>query len=280
MKRRTQLLVSAGLVVAMGGAAVGGIASTASARPKAAVATVPKATTPVTTVSFTFNASVGLAKNINVAVTGSGQADFTNHLASASITLPAGVAKFIPGAGSGPEVINIVLSGNTLYVEVPGLSRLTGTPWISLTLPAQATSVLPHGFATVASFLGNVNEILNFARSHGAKVTALGSSMVDGQSVTGDQITANLHGVHLGAQLFTAASGDLVKAALQAGKGSKLSLTASVDLSGYGAPVSITVPPSSQVKAIPLSVIKGVLGGLVHKGGFLHMGAVHHAKAA
>ena len=35
-----------------------------------------------------------------------------------------------------------------------------------------------------------------------------------------------------------------------------LDLTATVDFAGYGSPVTITVPPPSQVKAIPLSTVK------------------------
>jgi hypothetical protein len=36
-----------------------------------------------------------------------------------------------------------------------------------------------------------------------------------------------------------------------------------VNFSNYDAPVTITVPPPSEVKAIPLSVITNVLGGLL-----------------
>jgi hypothetical protein len=275
MKVHTRLLVSGGLVVAMAGAAVGSVATSASAHPKVKAAALPVASSPVTTTSFTFSASVsGLAKNATVGVTGSGQADFTNHLASVSITLPAGVAKFIPGSGSGPVVVNVVLSGGTVYAQIPGLSMLTGEPWISLALPSGATSVLPHGYATVASALGNVNEILNFATSKHAKVKGLGPSTVDGQSVTGDQITGAIKGVHIGVDLFTGSSGDLVRAQASIGKGS-LGAKAQIDFSGDNSPVSITVPPSSEVKAIPLSLVERVLGSFAHKAG--HHKAAHKA---
>jgi hypothetical protein len=37
-------------------------------------------------------------------------------------------------------------------------------------------------------------------------------------------------------------------------------VTATVDLSGYGTAVTITVPPSSEVKAVPYSAVAKVFG--------------------
>ncbi len=37
-----------------------------------------------------------------------------------------------------------------------------------------------------------------------------------------------------------------------------------MNFTGYDAPVTITAPPPSEVKAIPLSVVTSVLGGLLH----------------
>jgi hypothetical protein len=74
--------------------------------------------------------------------------------------------------------------------------------------------------------------------------------------------------------LFTGSSGDLVRAQARIGKGS-VAATAQIDFSGYNSPVSITVPPSSQVKAIPLSLVERVLGSFAHKAG--HHKAGHKA---
>ncbi|MGH9018263.1 MAG: hypothetical protein ACRDY1_11000 [Acidimicrobiales bacterium] len=61
------------------------------------------------------------------------------------------------------------------------------------------------------------------------------------------------------------AAGQLVQGNIDvAGTGQKAAgLTASVDLSGYGAPVTITVPPSSEVRPIPASLVADVFGKLL-----------------
>jgi hypothetical protein len=152
------------------------------------------------------------------------------------------------------------------------LAGLVGEPWISVALPASAASAVPGGFDTVASALGNVNEIVAFATAHHAKVTSLGSSTVDATSVTGNRIMARVTGLKVGATVWADAAGRLVQASVTAGKGGGqrgLSLSATVDLSGYGDPVTITVPPPSQVRAVPYTLVAQFLGQFL-KG--LHLG--------
>jgi hypothetical protein len=101
------------------------------------------------------------------------------------------VAKLIPGGSAAPEVINAVLSGGTVYVQVPSLASLIGEPWISVTLP---TKVLAHAaiLTKVAAALGDVNAIDSFAQAHHATVTSLGTAMVDGVDATGTKFVATL----------------------------------------------------------------------------------------
>ena len=100
--------------------------------------------------------------------------------------------------------------------------------------------------------------------SHHAAVHSLGSSTVDNTSVTGSRITAHVKGLNIAATLWADSSNRLVQASVRATTHRSLGISAVVNFSGYGAPVTITVPPSSQVKAIPLSVVTTVLGGLLH----------------
>jgi hypothetical protein len=246
------------------------VESTASARPKRHNTAALAVASPATTVSFTFSAHVSGLTKTAVSLTGSGQADFVNDALSATVEVPGSLARLIPGGNASGEAVDLVLSGGTVYAEVPGLSTFTGTPWISVALPASATSAIPGLFTEVAGALGNVNEILSFATAHHAKVTSLGSSTVDSTAVTGDQISARYDGVRIGARLWTATSGDLVQAVVGIGQGAHGAL-ATVNLSGYGAPVTITVPSPSLVKAIPLSLVESVLGGLLSKA---HLGAL------
>ena len=278
--RRVKWLASLGLVATLGVGSATVLAPSASAKARhhVHVHTAPlTATAPVTTASFTFSVGVsGIGKSLGtINLSGSGQADLVNDAVSASVTLPASVASLIPGGSGGPETINAVLSGGTVYVQIPSLATLLGKPWISLALPSSATTAIPGIFTTVGGALGDVNAILTYAQSHHAKVQSLGSSTVDGTSVTGSQVTAHVKGLKLSATLWANSSDQLVQAKVNATAGRHISISAVVDLTGYGAPVTITVPDPSLVRAIPLSVVTSVLGGLLHN---VHFGLGHGAK--
>jgi hypothetical protein len=279
--RRVKWLGSLGLVVALGAGAASALATGAAAKPRSVTAQV--VTAPVKTATFDFTLSIsGIGKHMGaVTLAGTGQADFVNDAVSVSVTLPAGVAKLIPGGSASPEVVNAVFSGGTVYLNVPSLASLVGDPWVSVALPSSAATGLPGIFTQVGSALGNVNEILAFARAHHATVTALAPSTVDGTSVTGSQITAHLKGLHISATLWADSSDRLVQAVVNAGKGASASgsgLSATVNLSGYDAPATITAPLPSQVRSIPLSVVTGVLGPLLHPA-HLHFGGAHFSSA-
>ncbi len=87
-------------------------------------------------------------------------------------------------------------------------------------------------------------------------------------------------GPTISATLWANSSDQLVQADLTASASTKkhqLGVTASLDLSGYGDPVTITVPPSSQVKAIPFATVESVIGSFLPGGGHGgHHG--HHPK--
>jgi hypothetical protein len=259
-------------VVGMG--ATLGPAGSAGASSRSARSSHLEAATVVTTTSFTFNASIS-GPSSSVTVTGTGQADFTTQAASFSVDLPAGVAKLIPGGTAAPETINAVLSGGTVYVQVPSLASLVGEPWISVALPGK---VLAHAaiLTKVAAALGNVNAIAGFAQAHHATVTSLGSATVDGVDATGTKFVATLshkgEGRTVTASVWADSSDQLVQANISipagAAKGS-LGVTATANFSGDNAPVTITVPPSSEVKAIPFSTVARLFrkgGHRIHRG--------------
>lgn len=276
--RRVKWLASLGLVATLGVGSATALAPSASAKARHHhhVHTAATSTGPVTTASFTFTVGVsGIGKSLGtINLSGSGQADFVNDAVSANVTLPASVAKLIPGGSGGPETIDVVLSGGTVYVQIPSLATLLGEPWISVALPSSATTAIPGIFTTVGGALGDVNEILTFAQSHHASVHSLGSSTVDGTSVTGSRVTAHVKGLKIEALLYANSSDQLVQAKVNAAV-RHIGISAVVDLSGYDAPVTITVPPSSQVRAIPLSVVTSVLGGLLHN---VHFGLGNGVK--
>ncbi|HTZ09670.1 MAG TPA: hypothetical protein VMB72_11385 [Acidimicrobiales bacterium] len=275
MTRRTKVLAAAAVVVAAAGVSGGGLASGAFARSRPVVQD-SASSAPVTSASFSFTLSLtGLTRHGTVAVSGTGQVDFADDAVSAAVTLPASVASLIPGGSDSPTTIDAVLSGGTVYAEIPGLATLVGEPWISVALPSSVTSGIPAGFSTVAGALGDVNEILTFARSHHAKVVSLGSGTVGTTPASVFGIGGRLDGIRLGAKLWADGSGRLVQASVQAA-GHGFSVSGTVDLTDYGAPVTITAPAPSQTRAIPLSLVESVLGKLLHNG---HLGRFL-AKAA
>jgi hypothetical protein len=102
-------------------------------------------------------------------------------------------------------------------------------------------------------------------------VTSLGTSTVDGVTATGHKIATTVaHGkAAVTADLWADSSDRLVQADAQVAVTAKkhhADITASLDLSKYGAPVTITAPPSSQVKVIPLSTVESFLGKDLHIG--------------
>ena len=271
MKRRpsTKWLAVIGVVGAVAVGTTLGLVDAAGASSGAAKP-IKSVSSPVTTASFTFSVSVTGLTASAVTVTGSGQADLAGHAVALAVDLPATVAKLIPGGSASPETVDAVLSGSTVYVEIPSLASVIGEPWISISLPSKASSALPGVFAKVASALGNVSSIIDFAHAHKAAVTSLPSAIVDGVQATGTKVVATVskkHGAHtVTADVWADASGRLVQGVVTASGGSTGSVgaTATVNVTGYGLPVTITVPPPSEVKAIPLSTIEMVLGN--HRG--------------
>jgi hypothetical protein len=272
-------LVDLGTVGALGVAATFGLVSAAGASSGATHPVGHTTEGPVTTASFSFSASVTGLTPSAVTVTGTGEADFTTDAVSLAVDLPAVVAQLIPGGSASPEVINAVLAGGTVYLEIPSLASTLGDQWISVALPSKATAAVPGVFTKVASALGDVNAIVGFARSHHATVTSLRTATVDDVSATGSKIVATLSHRHTShtvtASVWADSSDRLVQGTMTTSgttrKGA-FGLTVTADFSGYGAPVTIPVPPPSQVKAIPYSTAAMFLGRL----GKFHHHSRHH----
>jgi hypothetical protein len=254
--------VALGATLGVAGAA--GAAGATSTRAR----TTTHAAGRVATTSFNFSVAVN-----GLTVTGSGHADFKNDSVSLSVDVPAVVAKLIPGGSASPEVINAVEIGGTVYLEVPSLASTVGKPWISVALPAKAKTTGKGGLSKVAGALGDVSAIVQFAQSHNATVTPLKSAIVNGVSSTGTQIVAKLS--HNGgsstvtATLWADSSDRLVQANVAASgalKAGTVGVNATVNFTDYGGPVTITAPPASEVRAIPISTVEAFLGKF-HLGG-------------
>lgn len=246
----------------------GGSAGAATTSPKAAV---HHAASPASTVAFDFQVTVTGLTASAVTVTGKGVADLAGNTAALTVTLPAAVVALLPGGLTGPEVVKAVLSGGTVYLNIPSLATLAGKPWISIALPGSVTAVLPRVFSTIATALGDVNAVVAFAQAHGATVTSLGTLRVNGTRATGYGIAATVNrgaaGGTLTAALWKASSGNLVQASVQAqgtGTASAYGLSATANFRRYGVPVTIPLPPASKVRAVPFSLVVQLLQQYLH----------------
>jgi hypothetical protein len=261
-----------GIGTVVGLAGMAGASGPSRAAPRSHARTESKtagheSTGAVTTAHLNFSVALtGLASGA-VTVTGSGQADLRNHAVSLDVNIPAALATLIPGGSATPETVQVVLSGDTVYADIPGLASLIGEPWISVALPSKTAAHRGADGTKLASEFGNVEAIVAFAQAHHATVTSLGSANVDGVPATGHKIVATLSpkgGVHtVTASLWSGASDRLLQADLTTSTTTPVGpvgISAVVDLTGYGAPVTISVPPPSQVKAVPLSMVEMLLG--------------------
>lgn len=256
MQMKSRMVASIGLGAILGLGGTFGLVGAASAA-------------PVSTANFNFSVSLSGLGSAPVTVAGTGKFDSTDNEASLTVNLPAAVAARIPGGTATPEVVNAVLAQGTIYLDVPSLQTLVGATWISVSLPSKSASEVSGIFTKVASAIGNVHSIVTFARSHQAKVTTLPTTTIDGVTATGNQIVATLKKMTITASVWADSSGRLVQgdvATSVPAKKNTIGVTASVNLSGYGDPVTITVPPSSEVKAIPFSMVKSFLGAALHHG--------------
>ena len=223
----------------------------------------------VSTASFDFSVSLSGLTSSPVTLTGTGQADTANDEVSVTVHLPSAVAALLPGGTAAPEDVNAVLAQGTIYLNVPSLQARLGAPWISLALPSKSASGLSGIFSKVASAVGNAKSIVAFAQSHHATVTPLPTSTIDGVTATGNHIVATDKRATITASLWADSSDQLVQAdvtASVAARNKTIGVTATINLSGYGDPVTITVPPASQVKAIPFSTVASFLGARFHHG--------------
>ena len=255
MKAKSRLAASIGVGGILGLSATVGLVGGATAA-------------PVSTASFNLSVSLSGVTSSPVTITGTGQADSINHEVSVTVTLPAAVAARIPGGTATPEVVSAVLAGGTIYLNVPSLQSRIGAPWISVTLPSKPASKVSTILSKVASAIGNVNSIVKFARSHHATVTPLPTSTIDGVTATGNHIVAAHKQRTITANLWADSSDQLVQANVMTSTATKkktIGVNATINLSGYGNPVAITIPPGSQVKAIPFSTVESFLGAAFHQ---------------
>ncbi len=255
--------VVAGVVLGLGGS-----------RPTAAAAAVvreaSRTTLAASSSDLTITGSV-VANGQTLSLSGSGALDFIRR--TSQIDLAANGA-------SVSTTDDEIIAGDQAYVSFTSGSTsistlVPGKSWLAVPLPAAASpSSGPGG-------LVNVVGALQLLQSQGATVTSLGASTIDGTAVTGYRVSLSTSTL-LAAARQAIATEHLPAAeaavALQAVRTMSMSLTVwadganllrrmdltvsettngtaldesmQIDLSNFGTPVSVTVPPTSAVATL------------------------------
>jgi hypothetical protein len=288
--RRSTLTIAVALIlaaVAAMAAVVTGGAGASGSKAGAATTPSPKTLPAVQTVAFTVSATLTNGATTHTLLTGNGAADFTNGEGTTTLTIPAlsgllGSNDTVNAVWQGTNLylevpaLSAFLGGKS-WVEVslagvPGISSLSSTVQSYLSDPSKLAGVVTSLGGTVTDLgpqsngtteyqatipvAGIVSDLKHSAHQHGTKVKGssikpfvkdlhqLGSPTITADAwVAGNgqltQVSVTVHLGHAAAALGSTIPG--------AGAGSVLTLT--VGLS-YGAPVSVTVPPASDVASL------------------------------
>jgi len=267
--RRRRVVLTAGAVavvaVAAIGVAVGTSGSTATppaGPPTTVVLDAIHSTLGAKTADLHLTMSMQLPGAGTVTASGDGQEDFSNNASEIAVSyhgLPA-VEGFQITARN---------TGGTMYMSMPQISQLVpGKSWVSATV-AGASSLAPGS--------SNPADMLQVLANQGDVVTPLGTSDVDGATVSGYHVVIpaavlqrRLHQADLPAgvaqsaasvfgsgglsmDLYVDTSGMLRRLTMDMHltvSGRSITAIVTEDTSNFGVPVSITAPPADQVMSL------------------------------
>ena len=294
-----------------GSAASGSGADIASTSPSGAahgsLAASAAASASASSVSFTVSATETTPSSTTTLLQGNGSADLAKGVGRLTASVP-GLSSVL-GVGSQSSV-DVISDGTNVYLNIPGVSTLTGgKSWVETSLAGLGSLTGSSASSLSLSTLANPSEAFHTLGSLGSPVTDEGTVTLNGEQVTEYQATVNIADVASRLAQGSDASGAAAKAIQKLGIPTvpvtawvghdgllrQLSLTADVShaslggllgalgsgsstaaagttvsvilgLSHYGDPVSVSVPPASDVTNLNdiASSLKGVaaqLGG-------------------
>jgi len=271
--RRLALVGALSAVVVAGGAL--GVTTLGS---KSAVSPTKAVLTAASTTQHLRSAHVSMTETVTggsgsgaITATGIGAVDFSAREASLTMSVEG-------------EHLSVLGSDGNLFVSVPQISQLfPGKSWVSVPVGNNSSAV---GGALSG---GDPTQMLQFLASQGNSVSPIGSSTIDGVPVEGYSVLINKAAV--GAQLK---SSGLPSSAVQAGEQflegegpitykvyvdsdnqlraidfamavlgtSGVSVSARMTLSDFGVPVSLTLPPASDVVSYEQFLYASVAAGV------------------
>jgi hypothetical protein len=254
-------------------AAVAGPASAGARHPKPSVTSPKEPTQHPTTASYSFSATLsGLPGSSGpVTIQGTVAADLVGGSAEITATLPNGIGPL--GAGT----LDVILSGQTIYLSAPGISTLTGgRPWASITMPAGVVhGVLGKADDKARQIVGDVPGLVSWLTTHPAGhpfATVTGTSTTAAGTTTSMLVSIDRRDgrtpkpagsstlpTSVPVSVTADAQGRLVGATGSITIGG-LTISGSLASTGFDAPLSITPPSTDQTFAVPPFVL-GMMGG-------------------
>jgi hypothetical protein len=279
-RRRRTTLVTGLAVAAVVVAAVAGVGAYevfgghGSASASEAISTAAAQSLNQKTVTMSMQMDI-TAAGMHEHVTGNGAFDFDAQQGTMTLSIPL---------GGQATIEQLILDGQTAYVSLPPGLQPAGKHWVSMDTSevGSSTNALGSGF----SQFDDPGALLQRLQSQGGTITPLGPTTHDGTSVTAysvslpsSQLEKGLAQAGLPAALKQFASGlslpDITMKVYVAPDGllrgidipitfgilgQSLSEDFQMNFSDYGAPVTVTPPPSNEV--VPFSQLMGGLGGL------------------
>ncbi len=217
-------------------------------------------------VALTYSGSITVNGD-SIPLTGTGLASLSSHIESSTLSF---------SADNEAVQETVLMSGTSEYMEMTENGQnivqqlLPGKQWVQLDLAGAPTSTQ----SGTTSVLGQ----LQLLTEEGNKVVPLGSSSVDGQAVTGYQVTLTAKAIQAAEKRLSAEDGaptQLMKSMIEsmanqppvlklwigsnhllvresvslsiALAGESVSGAVNVDFSNYGGPVTVSVPSSSVI---------------------------------
>ncbi len=208
-----------------------------------------------------------VAIDVKVSTPGLGQIQGSSGVGDFDLAKNQGtLALSVPGVPPPGDEQQLVFDKKTVYVNLGSeLSAvLPGKTWLSAEVlqMGSATQSVGTSLSGFERMVGNPSGSLRQLKGQGTKVVSLGNSTFDGTSVQGYTVTLSSEDVNRTADLVPAShttetvyiADGLIKAIVipttQSIGGQLLNQNTFIVLSNYGAPVTVTTPPSSQVATI------------------------------
>ncbi|HLX47086.1 MAG TPA: hypothetical protein VKS82_02025 [Streptosporangiaceae bacterium] len=171
-------------------------------------------------------------------------------------------------ASSRTVTLDEITAGNTLYIKTASLAVATGKPWAAVPSPAGAASASQPGMSN-PNPLQDIELLFSSHDFH-----AVGTQMVDGVSTTEYQgsypasnalkglkpseikaIGASIHGL-IDESVWIDARHQL-RRVITTEHVSSVTITITMNITAINVPLTVAVPPASQVSHLPLSALGG-----------------------